>query len=780
MTLWQRNAFRAVTVCVAVSLGISLPTARAQETRPAIDASSAGALVVQYCSTCHSDGLKTAGLSLEHVDLADIAGHAEVLEKALHKIRSGEMPPVGAPRPEADLAASFVDWVEQRLDAAAEANPNPGRPDIHRLNRAEYSNAIRDLLDLDIDPGDSLPADDSGFGFDNIAGLLSVSPVLLERYISAATRVSRLAVGNLDVKPFRDLIKRNRETDFFKAGLARNVLHDLPFGSSGGTSLRYYFPLDAEYLVTIELVGDNESGPETHEMRMPVRAGARTLVFTFLAESAKTELAVPSLARGRRGDSVPAPMDVRLDGARVKLVDLRPGSSRRLASIAIAGPYEIEGPGDTPSRRKIFSCTPTTSAEEEPCARKILSRLARYAYRRPVDDPDVSALMAIYQIARREGDFEKGIEKALQAMLVSPSFLFRVERDPIGLAAGSAYRLSDVELASRVSFFLWSSIPDEELLGLAEQGRLGEPEVLEAQTRRMLADRRAQALVSNFAGQWLYLRNVDTAKPDSVEFPEFGADLRWAIRRETELLFETILREDRSVFELIGADYTFLNERLARHYGITGVYGPQFRRVTLDNPNRGGLLGQASLLTVTSYPNRTSVVLRGKWLLENLLGMPPPPPPPDVPALEEKRPDGKKRTMREAMQAHSVNPVCASCHVKMDPLGFALENFDAIGRWRSDDAGSPIDASGVFPDGTRFVGPAELKGVFLRQYRDDFVATAAEKMLTYALGRGVEYYDKPSIRSIARRAARDGYRLSDLVTGVVTSTPFRMRRTRDL
>lgn len=767
----MRNARRLAVA----SLGFVLGATFAPEARSEFDPASAGRLVGQYCQTCHSDGLKTAGLSLEGVDFSNIADHAGALEKTLRKVRSGDMPPTGAPEPTASESKAFTKWLEEGLDRAALENVNPGRPDIHRLNRAEYSNAIRDLLDLDIDPGNSLPADDSGFGFDNIAGLLSVSPVRLERYLSVAGRVSRLAVGNPDVKPFRDLIKRNRETAFLKAGLARNVLHDLPFGSGGGTSLRYYFPVDAEYVVTVDLGGDGGS----HELRLPIRAGVRTLVFSFPAESTKPEVAVPALgSRGGNGVA-PAPMDVRLDGARVKLVEMAPGSAPSLASIAIAGPYEVEGPGDTPSRRKIFSCQPSTKAEEEPCARRIFSRLARYAYRRPVDEADISALMSLYQIGRQDGDFERGVEKALQAMLISPSFLFRVERDPAGLEPGSAYRLSDVELASRLSFFLWSSIPDEELLSLAEQGRLSEPAVLAAQTRRMLADRRSQALVSNFAGQWLYLRNVDTAKPDSLAFPDFDAELRWAMRRETELFFETVLREDRRVVELLDADYTFLNERLARHYGIAGVNGPQFRRVALNDPNRGGLVGQASLLTVTSYPNRTSVVLRGKWLLENLFGMPPPAPPPDVPALEEKRPDGKPRTMREAMQAHSVNPTCAGCHSRMDPLGFALENFDAVGRWRDEDAGSPIDATGTFPNGVHFQGPAELKGILVDQYQEDFVATVAERLLTYAVGRGVEYYDKPAIRSIARAGAGKGHRLSDLVSGVVASTPFRMRRARD-
>jgi mono/diheme cytochrome c family protein len=774
-------------ICLAVGAivaGLGAPQARAQQpaSQPAAEETpSPASLTEQYCLACHNDNLKTAGISLQRLNASDVSTDAYVWEKVLRKVSAGEMPPAGMPHPDQPAVAAFTSWLTDALDRAAEKNPDPGRPTLHRLNRAEYSNAIRDLLALDIDPGDTLPADDSGYGFDNIADVLSVSPVLLERYILVARRVSRLAVGNTAEKPFKETFKRSRATGFLDAGQPRNVTYDLPFGARGGTSLRYYFPLDAEYVITIELNGGGENPGETHQLRLPLKAGMRTLGITFLGDAAKEESAAPSLGRRFFGAppkaETPAPLDVRLDGARVQLIDLPPSASApRLTGVTIAGPYNAQGPGDTPSRARIFTCRPATSAEEGSCAKQILASLARRAYRRPVTDADVSPLMALYQMGRQESDFEVGIEKALQAMLVSPSFLFRLERDPAGLAPGSVYRLSDVELASRLSFFLWSSIPDEELLRLAEQGKLHDPDILEHQVRRMLDDRRAQALVENFAGQWLYLRNVESVKPDAEEFPDFDADLRVAMERETQLFFETILRENRSVLEFLDADYTFLNQRLAEHYGIPNIYGPQFRKVTLKDSNRGGLLGQASILAVTSYPNRTSVVLRGKWVLENLFGMPPPPPPPDVPDLKEKASSGKRLSMREAMEMHRVNPTCASCHARMDPIGFALENYDAVGKWRTVDAGSPIDATGKLPDGSEFEGPAELKKVLLSGYRDQFVKTVTEKLLTYALGRGVEYYDKPTVRSITRQAVRDHYRLQDLIVAIAASTPFQMRR----
>ena len=735
-------------------------------------------LIGKYCLGCHNDNLLTAGVSFEELDPTNVGTDTAVWEKVLRKVTLGEMPPAGVPAPEVSESAQLVARLEEALDAAAAAAPNPGRPLAHRLNRAEYSNAIRDLLAVDINAGAMLPADDSGYGFDNIADVLSLSPALLERYLVTARRISRLATGNPNLKPQKEIFQRNRETGFLHAGHKPSSRQDLPFGADRGTALRYYFPLDGEYVISLGARADGtftRTEYESHELRRPVKAGLRTLGFTFLGESSRPERARP--LQGAPAGLAQPPLDIRLDGERLKLIQLPAGATPyKLQWISIDGPYNVIGPGDTPSRRKIFSCRPATESDERPCAERILAALARRAYRRPVDEADVSALLAIYEIGRAEGGFERGVEKALQALLVSPGFLFRLEKDPQGIEPATPYRISDIELASRLSFFLWSSIPDEELLSLAEQGRLQDPVVLEKQVRLMLADRRSRALVENFAGQWLYLRNVATVKPDGVLFPEFNTELRVAVERETKLFFEKILRHNRSVFDLLDADYTFLNETLAEHYGVGRVYGPQFREVELRDSRRGGLLGQASILTLTSYPNRTSVTMRGKWILENLFGMPPPPQPPDVPKLEEASHAGKRLTLREAMSLHSKNPTCASCHVRMDPIGFALENYDAIGRWRTEDADAPIDASGELPGGVTFDGPGELKQVLATDFGDAFVATVAEKLLAYALGRGVEYYDKATVRSIVRQAARNDYRLADLIVTIVQSTPFQMRR----
>ena len=745
-------------------------------TLSAADAEPARSLIGKHCLSCHNDDLRTAGVSLEGLNPTDVAGSPAIWEKVLRKVSSDEMPPDGSPAPEASTRTEFVARLEKALDRAAAAAPNPGRPPAHRLNRAEYSNAIRDLLGLDIDVDAMIPGDNSGYGFDNIADVLSLSPALLERYLVAARRISRLAAGNPDVKPRKETFHSNRESGFLQAGHQAGPPPDPPFGAGRGAALRYYFPLDGEYVISFALDrGETREIYETHDLRVPVKAGLRALTLTFLNESSRPE-------RIRPGPAVPAsiaqpPLDLRLDGRRVQLFEQPPAAAPfTLRSISIAGPYNATGSGDTLSRRKIFSCRPANESDEEPCARRILSSLARQAYRRPANDADVGPLMAIYQMGRRaEGSFERGVEKAVEALLVSPNFLFRIEKDPAGIAPATPYRVSDIELASRLSFFLWSSIPDEELFRLAEQGRLHDPAVLEAQVRRMLADRRSRALVENFAGQWLHLRNVAKVKPDEVLFPEFDGELRQAMQRETELFFQNILKNNRSMFDLLDADSTFLNQRLAEHYGTGKVYGPQFREVPVSDPRRGGLLGQASILTVTSYPNRTSVVVRGKWILENLFGMPPPPPPPDIPELEETT-SGKRLTMREAMSLHSKNATCASCHARMDPIGFALENYDAIGRRREQDGGVPIDASGELPGGVAFDGPGELKQVLATHFRDAFVTTVTEKLLTYALGRGLEYYDKATIRSIVRQAERNEYRLADLIVTIVKSMPFQMRR----
>jgi mono/diheme cytochrome c family protein len=742
-------------------------------------------LVGRYCVTCHNDKVKTAGLSLQSLELGNVPEHADVWEKVARKLRSGEMPPSTVrSRPDARIAGELATYLETTLDSAASAHPNPGRAPVHRLNRAEYSNAIRDLLAVDVRPGEWLPVDDSGYGFDNIAAVLSTSPALLDRYMSAARRVSRLAVGDLTTKGVEEIYDAKRDP---LKGTRNEQLNDaLPFDSRAGMTVAHYFPLDAEYVFKLRFAGVQSGGEEKevdpYQVRVAVNAGLHTIGVTSPRENLKIERDTPEGGPGAGGAGrgsaaeVPSPVDLRLNGARLKRFDVK-ATPADVTKLIIGGPYAPTGRGDTQSRRTIFVCHPARPAQEPACARTILTTLAHRAFRRRVTSADIEPLYAFYQKGRATGDFESGIQAAIEAMLVSPDFLFRIEHDPSLAGAGPAHRISDGELASRLSFFLWSTIPDAELLDLADRGRLQQPAVLERQVRRMLDDARADALVSNFAGQWLQLRNVETVKPDPVIFP-FDEALRQSFLTETALFVSSIFREDRSLLDLLSADYTFVNQRLAEHYGIPRVYGSQFRRVTLSDVNRHGLLGQGSVLTVTSYPNRTSVVQRGKWILENLLSAPPPPPPPDVPELKAA-PHGKVLSMREQMQAHRANAICAACHARMDPIGFALENYDAVGRWRGEDAGAPIDASGTLPDGTRFEGPAGLSELLLTKYRDDFVRTATEKLLTYALGRGVEYYDQPTIRSINREAARDNYRVSSWILAMVKSMPFQMKKASD-
>ncbi len=751
-------------------------------------ASSSKAVLDKYCIGCHSEKLKTGGVVLQNVDLTQIGAHAEVLEKVARKLRTGEMPPPGLPRPDKATINGLVGWIEESIDRYAAAHPNPGEPVIHRLNRAEYSNAIRDLLAVDTKPGNMLPVDDSGFGFDNMGAVLSVSPALLERYMTAARRISRLAIGDAGLKP--------AEEEFSARALGmrttRNerVSEDLPFDSRGGLSFQYYFPVDAEYRFRVRIGGgDSTSNATPYDLKIPVKAGLRTVGVDFLRDSTKPEIA---LAGGRRGGggggaapgggrgmgAPPAEMDLRLDGAKLQRFTVKEGGGfPQVDKVIIDGPFDAAGRGETPSRQKIFVCRPPENGkDDEPCARLILTKLAHRAFRRPVTDADIQPLMTFYKSGRQDGDFDSGIEKALRAMLVSPDFLFRVEHDPRGKAPGTVYRVSDLELASRLSFFLWSSIPDDTLLDLAEKGKLKDPAVLAQQVRRMLDDPKSEALVDNFGSQWLTLRNLALAKPDPDAFPEFDESLRQGFYTETSLFLQNLFREDRPVTELLDANYTFVNQRLAEFYGIPNIYGSQFRKVTLTDPNRGGLLGQGSILTVTSYPNRTSVVQRGKWILETLLGAPPPPPPPDIPTLEASAKDGHPRTMRQAMEEHRSNAVCASCHQRMDPLGFSLENYDGVGKWRTKDAGATIDPSGKLPDGTVFQGPAGMKKALLESHRDEFLGTVTSKFLTYALGRGLEYYDLPAVREIDRQAAKNGYRMSAVVTAIVQSTPFEMRR----
>ena len=750
-------------------------------------------LVARYCVTCHNDRLRTGGFSFEPLDVADVAAHPEAWEKVVRKLRAGAMPPRPRPRPDQETYDGFRAWLEGELDTAA-ADVNPGRTEtFHRLSRTEYRNAVRDLLALDVGVDDLLPADDTSYGFDNIAGVLGVSPTLMERYLSAARKISRLAVASPVPSP-------TAETFRIASDLGQDSrMERLPFGTRGGTVVDYIFPEDAEYV--FEILPDGPLRIEPHDLEVTID-GERIALLTvgkapdpddprglYTPQIETLEVRTPVTA-GPHEVGVAFLRKTSAEPEGIRKLYLRPftgegsgGDSRYqpyVESLTISGPYESSGARPvegTPSRERIFTCRPGPgeAADETACAREILSTIARRAYRRPVTGDDVERLLTFYDRGRAGGSFDTGIEMALRRLLVSPEFLFRVERDPAGVEAGESYRVSDLELASRLSFFLWSSIPDAELLDAAERRELSVPEVFEAQVDRMLADPRSEALVGNFAGQWLTLRNAAAVQPDEDEFPDFGEGLRRAFRRETELLFGSVLRENRSTLDLLDAGYTFVNERLAQHYGIPNVRGSHFRRVELEDRARGGLLGHGSILTVTSYANRTSPVNRGKWVLENILGTPPPPPPPDVPDLETAE-GGQALSMREAMEQHRANPVCASCHRLMDPLGLSLENFDAIGRWRDrSETRGGIDATGELPDGTPFDGPAGLKAALLR-HPDRFVTTVTEKLLTYALGRGIEYYDAPAVRAIVRDAAGDGYRLSSLVKGVVRSAPFQMRR----
>ena len=762
---------------IFLALATALAAAGIASAQPDID-KARGTFVNRYCATCHSQGLKTAGVVLQGLDPTKPGDQAADWERILRKVRSGQMPPTAAPHADAATTAAFVSNLESALDKAIELHPNPGAPMPHRLNRVEYSNTIRDILALDINPGSALPVDDSGSGFDNMGDLLSMSPALLEAYLSSARRMAKLAIGDLKTIP--------SEARFIKAKGSRPPVN-MPLGSRGGISALHYFPLDAEYLIRVELTGGNEeegSAPK-QELRLPIKAGLHQIVATFLNESARPEVSAPAVGRrpggGRgapRAPALPALMDIRLDGIKLKRFEIATnGQTPDVTALVIGGPHKIVGRGETPSRARIFTCRPTsaTPVAETACAQSILSNLTRRAFRRPSTEADTRPLMRFYEQGRKNGDFDTGIQAALEAMLVSADFLFRVEREPRNATPGSTYRLGSTEMASRLSFFLWSSIPDDELL----KADLSKPAVVKAQTARMLAAPDSDALVKNFASQWLYLRTLENLKPDADIFSSFDENLRAAFREETELFVASIFREDRGIFDLLSADYTFLNQRLAEHYKIPNVYGSHFRRVTLPpDSERGGLLGQGSILTVTSYPNRTSVVQRGKWILENLLSTPPPPPPAGVPELKQqaKAQDGRALTLREALEVHRDNPSCSGCHSRMDPIGFALENYDAVGAWRTQDAGSPIDSRGKLAGSPEFEGPAGLKKLLLASRRDEFAGTVAEKMLTYALGRSLEPYDQPAVRTIIRKAAKENYKMSAFITAVIDSTPFQMRK----
>jgi hypothetical protein len=802
------------------------------------------AFLKTYCATCHSDKLKTGGLSLESIDLQSVTRSGEILEKVVLKLGSGAMPPASARRPDKATANAFLASLEKSLDSASAAHPNPGRPMmLHRLNRAEYLISVRDLLAVDLNPDDAslLPADDRSYGFDNNGDVLGLSPLLLERYLSIARRVTTAAIGPASLAPNVYTRRVSYETPQTK------WIDGLPFGTRGGTAFSYRFPADGEYTIKIKLqrrydriigidryVGgsDVEDKPKRERIEIALDGKPVALFAVGMDQTIREPLDVPSdrflpmngipgdepikklteaeeLTRGQDADAalevrlpvkagerqisaaflarfVPVPAQVNEE-----FISGTGGPARPMGvdSVIVSGPFTtkaVVGPGDSTSRRLVFTCWPARAQEELPCAKTILGALAHRAYRRPVSDVELQELLRAYKEGRNDSDFETGIGMGIRQMLMEPAFLFRVERDPEGIAADIPYRITDLELASRLSFFLWSSIPDDQLLALAERGKLRDPKVLQVQVRRMLADPRAKSLVTNFAAEWLSLRVVEGVKPDPIIFSEFDDSLRLAFENETNLLLENVLLGDRGVLELLNANYTFVNERLARHYGIPDVYGDQFRRVTVTDGIRGGLLGQGSILTLTSYPTRTSPVVRGKWILETLLGSPPPPPPPDVPALPEAEATGKVLSMRERLSEHRKNPACAGCHARMDPLGFALENFDATGRWRitesagpADKSHNPIDASGQLADGTKFDGAMGLRAVLL-EHSGEFVYRMTERLLTYALGRGSEWYDAPAIRAAVNQAKKDDYRFSSLLIGIVQSPPFQMRLSQNV
>ncbi|WP_298189184.1 DUF1592 domain-containing protein [Novosphingobium sp.] len=756
-------------------------------------------MLADYCSRCHNDFDHVAGLSVEGLKADDIATgrNAETWEKILRRVAAGEMPPHSKKQPEPALRADFVNWLDEGRARFVMANPDPGAAPVRRLNRREYANAVRDLLGVEGDFAAALPPDNSGFGFDNIADVLSVSPTLMERYVAVAGKAARLATGLVPKRDFVTSWQVAKDGSVMNSGIPafnERAGADLPLGSRGGTAVRYTARWDGAYDVAVWLNSNtnNESdrlAEDRFVLRVPMKAGVHSVAVSFRRQTWPDEAV--QVVRNTT-DYVPLPLekpvdlplDVWVDGARagtltVPSFRVHPRYSqhnfpRDVLQLDVAGPFDAAGNADLASRKAVFVCQPKRTVEEALCARRILGSLARRAWRGPVSEAELAPLLKIYESERAAGGFESGVEAGIEALLVSPRFLFAVET-PVAGPAGSAQHISDYDLATRLSLFLWSSIPDERLLALAGQGKLHQPVVLAAEIARMLADRRAEALTENFAGQWLYLRNLDQQRPDINEFPQFDVPLRSAMATETRMFFGHVLAANRPVTDFIRADYTFLNERLARHYGIDGVRGPAFRKVSLgaDIP-RGGLLGQASILTVTSYGNRTSVVKRGKWILDNMLASPPPPPPADVPALKTEH-DGRLLTAREQLELHRANPACASCHQRMDPLGFALENFDAVGAWRAQDAGQVIDAGAVLADGTAFKGFTGLQQILLDR-REEFARAFTERLMTYALGRGLGPQDMPAVRAIARDAAKDDWRVQTIIRGIVMSSGFTLRR----
>jgi len=782
----------AVALCVSVSGSPELPQ-NAAPAPAAAPSAPARALVDTYCVACHNQRVKTAGIAFDSADLSDVSKDADLWEKALRKLRGGMMPPPGARRPDVASVETFTAALERELDAAAARNPNPGRVALHRLNRAEYANAIEDLLGVRVDSAALLPKDDEADGFDNVASVLTVSPSFLDQYISAARVVTARAIGNAAARPGSATYRPARGTD-----QAMRV-EGLPLGTRGGLIVEHSFPADGDYKLNINgLAGAGYvRGMEYRHTLIVTLDGAKVFEGQLGGEedirAIDQQQASAVAAINGRFQNIPLKVTAGPHKVGVTFIartfaesdevlfSFRPGAGeeriQRVASIEIQGPFTAAGLSDTPSRQRIFVCRPKTASDELPCATMILSSMARKAFRRSVTDQDLAAPLSFYQSGRAEGGFEAGIQAALPAILASPKFLYRAERTPSGTAPGTVHRITSIDLASRLSFFLLGHPPDDELLRLAEKNALADPKTLDTQVKRLLADPRASSLVTNFAFQWLKMRGLDEVEPDAVVFPNFDDSLREGFRKEMAMFVESVIREDRSVLDLLSADYTFVNERLALHYGIPNVRGDQFRRVTLADQNRWGLLGKGGVLLSTSYANRTAPVIRGAWILENILGTPPAAPPPDVEAFPENKDGEKAKTIRAIVEQHRSKPTCNACHGVMDPLGFALENFDAIGGWRAQDrwADIPIDASGELIDGTKVSNPADLRKALLKR-SPQFVQTLTEKLMTYALGRSVEYYDMPTIRQIVRDAARDNYRFSSLVSGIVKSAPFQMRK----
>ncbi len=779
------NSFGLFLAGLALVCGQELcPQARAAEH------DTTRAFVDQYCVGCHNDKAKVGGLSLSQLDSTHPGDHAELWEKVLRKLRSGTMPPAGLPRPDLATYNKVSSSLEAQLDQAAASHPYAGRTSLRRLNRTEYGNTIRDLLALDVDANALLPPDDAAFGFDNISDMLGVSPALQERYLSAAVKVAALAVGDMRQQP-------GSQTWRIRQDLSQDQhLEGMPLGTVGGTRVMYNFPLDGTYQFQAKLYRTNLNimrGLQTRQqVEFSVDGKRIRLAHVGGPEDLKNLFENPT----DTGDAVDARLQVKVpvsagphviavafleNAESAEPVRLQPflrssvdnfdwAGFPHLQVVSVTGPFEATAPGDTPSRRKIFTCRPARRDQEGACARTIVRTLVARAWRE-APDPDVDRVMRFYAATRQEFGFEAGIQAAIERILASPKFVFRAERPPAGITPGTLYPVTASDLAARLSFFLWSTAPDDQLRQLAASGKLREKAVLDGEVRRMLADPKSEALVNNFAGQWLQLRNLQNVQPNTDLFPDFDDNLRQAMRRETEMLFASVMKEDRSALDLMNADYTFVNERLARHYGIAGVHGNRFRRIKIQDDARRGLLGQASILALTSHAERTSPVVRGKWILENLLGLTVPPPPADVPPLKDKQDGEAPKTMREQMVEHRANPVCAACHKTLDPIGFSLENFDAVGAWRDREAGVPVDASGQLADGTKIDGVVALRKAILTR-PELFAGTLTEKLLTFALGRGVGYQDMPAVRTILRNAAPGNYKFSDLILGVVHSTPF--------